>query len=49
LNKSLFYQVLTKQGMTPQGHSQDVPPPSPVILYAGQVIDSGEVTATPTP
>jgi hypothetical protein len=49
LNKSLFYQVLTKQGMTPQGHSPDVPPPSPVILYAGQMVATGEVTATPTP
>lgn len=49
LNKSSLYQVLTKQGMTPQGHSPDVPPPSPVILYAGQAVAADEVTATPTP
>jgi hypothetical protein len=48
LEKSLLYQVLTKQGMTPQGHSPDVPSPS-TIWYAGQAVAEGEVTATPTP
>jgi len=48
LDKSLLYQVLTKQGLTTQGHSPDVPPPS-TILYAGQAVAEGEVTATPTP
>ncbi len=48
LEKSLLYQVLTKQGLAPQGHSPDVPPPS-TIWYAGQAVAEGEVTATPTP
>jgi hypothetical protein len=48
LEKSLLYQVLTKQGMTPQGHSPDVPLPS-TIWYAGQAVVEGEVTAAPTP
>jgi hypothetical protein len=47
LKKSLLYQVLTTQGLVPQGHSPDVPPPS-TILYAGQVVET-EGTATPTP
>ncbi len=46
LEKSLLYQVLTTQGMVPQGHSPDVPPPS-TILYAGQVVANAEGTATP--
>ena len=48
LEKSVLYQVLTKQGPTPQGHSADVPS-SQAILYAGQLVTAGEVTATPTP
>jgi len=48
LEKSLLYQVLTKQGLAPQGHSPDVSPPS-TIWYAGQLVTAGEVTATPTP
>lgn len=48
LEKSLLYQVLTKQGLTPQGHSPDVPP-NQAIIYAGQLVAEGEVTATPTP
>jgi len=45
LEKSLLYQVLTTQGLVPQGHSPDVPPPS-TILYAGHLV-AGEGTATP--
>jgi hypothetical protein len=45
---SLLHEVLVNQGMTPQGHSPDVPA-SQVIVYAGQRIAEGEVTATPTP
>jgi hypothetical protein len=45
LEKSLLYQVLTTQGLAPQGHAPDVPPPS-TILYAGQVMET-EGTATP--
>jgi hypothetical protein len=48
LEKSLLYQVLTKRGLTPQGHSADVPP-NQAIIYAGQLVTAGEVTATPTP
>src|SRR6266508_331304 len=46
LEKSLLYQVLTTQGLTAQGHSPDVPPPS-TILYAGHLVAESEVTATP--
>jgi hypothetical protein len=46
--KSLLHDVLVNQGLTPQGHSPDVPPPS-TVLYAGQSLNEGEVTATPTP
>ena len=46
LQKSLLYQVLTAQGLTTQGHSPDVEPPT-TIIYAGHVV-SGEGTATPT-
>jgi hypothetical protein len=48
LEKSLLYQTLTTQGLVPQGHSPDAPPPS-IILYAGQVVSGSEVTPTPTP
>ena len=49
LEESLLYQVLTTQGLTPQGHSPDVEPGNP-ILYVGQpVATEGDVTATPTP
>jgi hypothetical protein len=48
LEKSVLYQVLTTQGLVPQGHSPDVPPPS-TILYAGKVVSGSEVTPTPTP
>ena len=49
LEESLLYQVLTTQGLTPQGHSPDVEPSNP-ILYLGQpAAAEGEVTATPTP
>ena len=49
LEDSLLYQVLTTQGLTPQGHSPDVEPSNP-ILYLGQpAAAEGEVTATPTP
>ncbi|RIK30503.1 MAG: hypothetical protein DCC56_09270 [Anaerolineae bacterium] len=44
--KSLLYGILVNQGMTPKGHSPDVPPNQP-ILYAGQAV--AEVVATPTP
>ena len=49
LEKSLLYQVLITQGLTTQGHSADVPPPAPVILYAGQVVAEGANTPTATP
>jgi len=45
---SLLHEVLVNQGMTLQGHSPDVPAPQ-MIVYAGQRIAEGEVTATPTP
>jgi hypothetical protein len=45
---SLLHEVLVNQGLTPQGHSPDAPPHQ-VILYVGQVVADGEVTATPTP
>ncbi|HEX9331085.1 MAG TPA: hypothetical protein VF896_04290 [Anaerolineales bacterium] len=56
LQKSLLYQVLTKQGLTvltkngqaTQGHSPDAPP-NQAIIYAGQLVAEGNVTATPTP
>lgn len=57
LNKSLLYQVLTKQGLTvvtnngleTQSHSPDAPPSNPII-YAGQLVAAeGQVTPTPTP
>ena len=49
LEESLLYQVLTTQGLTPQGHSPDVEPVNP-IMYVGQpAAAEGEVTATPTP
>jgi hypothetical protein len=44
---SLLYEFLVNQGMTPEGHSPDVPP-NQLILYAGQLVGE-EVTATPTP
>jgi hypothetical protein len=48
--KSRLHDVLVNQGLTPQGHSPDVPPPS-TILYAGQLAGGGtatpEATATP--
>lgn len=48
LNKSLLYQILTKQGLTTQGHAKDVKPSNPV-LYAGQMAAEGQATATPKP
>jgi hypothetical protein len=45
---SLLHEVLVNQGLTPKGHSPDVPP-NQAILYAGQVTTATEVTATPTP
>jgi hypothetical protein len=48
LNKSVLYQILTKQGLTTQGHSKDVTPSNPV-LYAGQAVAEGQATATPKP
>lgn len=48
LEESLLYQVLTTQGLTPQGHSPDVEPVNP-IMYVGQPAAEGEVTPTPTP
>ena len=48
LEESLLYQVLTTQGLTPQGHSPDVEPVNP-ILYVGQVSTGAEVEVTPTP
>jgi hypothetical protein len=48
LKKSLLYQVLTTQGLVPQGHSKDAPPPQ-LIVYAGQVVAEGQATATPVP
>jgi hypothetical protein len=46
LKKSLLYQILTKQGLTTQGHSKDAPRSNPV-LYAGQVTPEGQATTTP--
>jgi hypothetical protein len=47
---SLLHEVLVNQGLTTQGHSQDVEPPHPII-YAGQRVSetTADVTATPTP
>ena len=45
--KSLLHEVLVNQGLTPQGHSPDVPP-NQTILYAGQAAVNAEA-ATPTP
>ncbi|HEX2994278.1 MAG TPA: hypothetical protein VHP14_05620 [Anaerolineales bacterium] len=47
LEKSLLYQVLTKQGLTTQGHSPDAEPPQKII-YAGKVVTESEVVGTPT-
>jgi hypothetical protein len=47
-DNSLLHEVLVNQGLTPQGHSPDVPP-NQAIIYAGQVVANAEVTATPTP
>jgi len=44
--KSILHDVLVNQGLAPQGHSADVPPPL-TILYAGQVVADAEGTATP--
>jgi hypothetical protein len=46
--KSLLHNVLVNQSLTPKGHSADVPP-NQTIIYAGQSVAEGEVTATPTP
>lgn len=48
---SLLHEVLVVQGLVPAGHSPDIPPVSPIFLYAGQNVEEaeGEVTATPTP
>jgi hypothetical protein len=45
---SILYNVLYNQGLTPEGHSPDVPPNHPVI-YAGQSVGEEPVTPTPTP
>ena len=48
LETSLLYQILASQGLTTQGHAAEVEPVQ-TILYAGQRVAQGEVTATPTP
>ena len=45
---SLLHEYLVNQGLTPQGHSPDVPPSQP-ILYVGQVVTDTEAEVTPTP
>ena len=46
--ESLLHDVLVNQGLTPQGHSSDVPL-SQAVIYAGQLVAEGEATVTPTP
>jgi hypothetical protein len=46
---SALHDVLVVQGFVPAGHSKDVPPLPPVILYAGQRTAGAAVTATATP
>lgn len=44
--KSLLYEILVNQGLTPNGHSADVPGGDPVI-FAGSVVPETEATPTP--
>jgi hypothetical protein len=46
--ESLLREVLVNQSLIPQGHSPDAPAQD-VIVYSGQRVDEGDVTATPTP
>lgn len=46
--KSLLHKVLVNQSLVPEGHSPDAPAQD-VIVYAGQRVGEGDVTATPTP
>ena len=44
---SLLHDVLLEQGLVPEGHSPDVDPVPPVMLYAGQQAEES-TGATPT-
>ena len=47
---SLLHDVLLVHGLVPEGHSPDVDPVSPVLLYAGQSVEeASEATSTATP
>ena len=47
---SALHEVLVVHGFVPAGHSPDVEPVEPVILYAGQrAAEEGEATQTATP
>ncbi len=46
---SALHDVLVVQGLAPAGHSPDVAPVSPVLIYAGQQAEEPAVTTTATP
>jgi hypothetical protein len=46
---SSLHDVLLVKGLVPAGHSPDVHPVIPPVLYAGHHIAEAAVTATPTP
>jgi hypothetical protein len=45
--ESILRDVLLVHGLVPEGHSPDVEPHGPLVIYAGQ--QATEATATPTP
>jgi hypothetical protein len=45
---SILYDVLFNQGLTPEGHSPDAPPPQ-TIVYAGQQLTEPLATQTEAP
>ena len=46
---SALHAVLIEQGLVPEGHSPDVEPVAPVLIYAGQHAEEPAVTPTATP
>lgn len=47
--ESALHAVLMEQGLVPEGHSPDVEPIAPVLIYAGQPVQEPAVTPTATP
>lgn len=48
-DSSKLHVVLVAQGLGPSGHSPDLAPVSPVLVYAGEHVDEALLTPTVTP